>query len=107
MPTSKLTNVKQNTTSNSVWTQGSSKQLFKNVSKPSVQQQKATLAETEKRKKFIPSPDCFPEGMREVLKARQLGLPDPLVEPVAPSQADLFEEMKKKAKKRKVYFLLF
>lgn len=61
---------------------------------PSVQQ------DTEKRKKFIPSPDCFPTPMRDVLKAKQAGLPVPSTEPVVLSQTELFLNMKKKEKKK-------
>lgn len=54
------------------------------------------------RKKFIPSPDIWPEGMREIVEARLKGLPDPIPEKSDEVESKPESEPKKKNKKKKV-----
>uniref|UniRef100_A0A914HUH5 RING-type domain-containing protein n=1 Tax=Globodera rostochiensis TaxID=31243 RepID=A0A914HUH5_GLORO len=77
----------------SVWDQKSTSELFKN--KPQKLEKKN---EEPKRIKINPPPEIWPEGMREQLRARELGLPDP--DPVVlPHWLDPPKKEKKKKSK--------
>lgn len=97
----------ENTSSNadSVWSRTNIQELFKKTPASSnFSFNKASSTNNNLRgekKKLLPLPDCFPEGMRNVLKSRNLEFSD-LIEHNRSPQDVSSEEIKKKTKKQKV-----